>query len=107
MRVQREDLERRVTEVERFSSVLAEKEEELCSLQEKLSRVTAERGVLEADLGRLKASLLESQQEVRSLKKATKEAALAAQELVEARAKNQDLEKDVERLKVPYLSCGI
>ncbi len=48
----------------------------------------------------LQGSLKESQEEVRVLKNATKEAALTAQELAEARTKSQHLEKDVQRLKV-------
>jgi hypothetical protein len=57
MRAQREDLERRVADVERFSSLLAEKEEEVRVLQEAQARSAAERTGLEADLGRLKASV--------------------------------------------------
>jgi hypothetical protein len=57
MRAQREDLERRVADVERFSSLLAEKEEEVRVLQEAQARSAAERAGLEADLGRLKASV--------------------------------------------------
>jgi hypothetical protein len=51
----------------------------------------------------LKGSLKESQEEVRVLKKATKEAVLTAQELAEARTKSEHLEKDVQRLKVRFL----
>ena len=48
----------------------------------------------------LQGILKESQEEVRVLKQATKEAALTAQELAEARTKSEHLEKDVHRLKV-------
>jgi hypothetical protein len=51
----------------------------------------------------LQGSLKESQEEVRVLKKATKEAAHTAQELAEARTKSEHLEKDVQRLKVRFL----
>ena len=57
MRAQREDLERRVAEVERFSSLLAEKEEEVRVLKEAQARSAAERAGLEADLVRIKASV--------------------------------------------------
>ena len=100
MRLQREDLERRVADVERFSSQLAEKEEEVRVLKEAAGRAATERTGLEADLERLKASLKESHLEVRQLKAATKEAARMAQDLAETRTKAQELEKDVKRLKV-------
>jgi hypothetical protein len=50
----------------------------------------------------LQGSLKESQEEVRVLKNATKEAALTAQELAEARTRSEHLEKDVQRLKVRF-----
>jgi hypothetical protein len=55
----------------------------------------------------LQGILKESQEEVRVLKQATKEAALTAQELAEARTKSEHLEKDVQRLKVRFsvVSC--
>jgi hypothetical protein len=46
-----------VADVERFSSLLAEKEEEVRVLKEAQARSAAERTGLEADLGRLKASV--------------------------------------------------
>jgi chromosome segregation ATPase len=107
MRVQREDLELRVREVEKASSLLAEKEEELRVLQDSAARASAERAALEADVGRLKAALREAQGEVASLRKATKEAALTAQQLAEARTRSEDLEKDVARLKVSRIKNNL
>merc|ERR1712142_505109 len=98
MKRQRDDLEKRVAECEKASNQLSEVGDELKNVrdakkmdEEKLSKVVESES-------RLKLELEETKGELKVLKKATKTGAKDAQEVIEIKAKNDELLKEIDRL---------
>jgi len=91
MKRQRDDLEKRILELEKASKQLSQVEDELKDLKD------AKR-IDEESLVKYKAELEETKDELKVLKRAAKTGAKDAQEVIEVKAKNEELSKEVDRL---------
>jgi len=99
MKQQRDDLEKRVAEFGKAAKQLAQVEDELRESKEanKIQEGSLSKAV--EDGAKLKAELNEARGEVKVLKMAAKTGAKDAQEVHETKAKNDDLTKEIDRLK--------
>eukprot|EP00092_Neocalanus_flemingeri_P032334 GFUD01035153.1.p1 GENE.GFUD01035153.1~~GFUD01035153.1.p1 ORF type:complete len:1912 (+),score=653.09 GFUD01035153.1:74-5809(+) len=98
MKQQRDDLEKRVGECELSSKHLAAVEDELRELKDSKSLLEGNLSQALDKSTKLKAELDDARDETKVLKRATKNNAKDAQEVIETKSKNDSLQKEIDRL---------
>ena len=93
MKSQRESLEEKIKDFKKTTDSLAKTEDEKNALEKKFR-------ISEALNQKLKAEVEDFKDEVKALKKATKNSAKEALEASELKSQNEELKKELERLKV-------